>query len=421
MRVSLLLSVLLAVPPAAGTPKAQPLEHLTLDQVITQALENNAALLAERANIGIAEARVLTAGLRPNPVAAVSGDHMDVLGTGFDDINAGGPTEIVVGFEYTHERGGKRQRRVEAARAARSVTELQFRNAARELVLELQNAFIDALLARDSLELARENLGFFRQIVEINETRVRTGDLAQVELIRSRLAALQYETSVRQAEVRLRAALTRLQTRMGRAPSPGFSITGDLERRDLTPLLDDLRRQALENRPDLLALRREAQRASSEVRLELANAKPDLTFGTEYRRQQVNARSNSLTVTLGVPLPVFNRNQGEIERARLEVRQAELRIRALEAEIAGEVETAYQQFLAARGLLETIRSGMLRQAHDVREITDFSYRRGQSSLLELLDAQRAFNETMQGYIEARAEYARSIYAMEFASGKEVGR
>ena len=96
-------------------------------------------------------------------------------------------------------------------------------------------------------------------------------------------------------------------------------------------------------------------------------------------------------------------------------------IEFVEAEIAGEVETAYQQFLAARGLLETIRSGMLRQAHDVREITDFSYRRGQSSLLELLDAQRAFNETMQGYIEARAEYARSIYAMEFASGKEVGR
>lgn len=416
-----LLYGLLAASLAAGPPPAQPLEHLTLDQVITQALSNNAALLAERANIGIAEARVLTAGLRPNPAAAVAGDHMDVLGSGFDDINAGGPTEIVVGFEFTHERGGKRQRRVEAARAARSVAELSFRNVARELVLDVQNAFIDALLARDGLELARENLGFFQQIVGINETRVRTGDLAQVELIRSRLAALQYETSVRQAEVRLRGALTRLQTLMGRPPSPGFSIAGDLERPDALPLLADLQREAVENRPDLLALRHEAQRASSEVRLELANAKPDVTFGAEYRRQQVNARSNSLTVSLGVPLPVFNRNQGEIERARGELRQAELRIRALEAGIAGQVETAYQQFLAARGLLETIRSGMLRQARDVREITDFSYRRGQSSLLELLDAQRAFNETMQGYIEARAEYARSIYAMDFASGKEAGR
>lgn len=418
MRIPLLCAVFAAVL-AAQQQGGAPFEHITLDWAISQALAHNAALLAERANIAIADAHILTAGLRPNPVLSVSGDHMDVLGSGFNDLNGGGPTEIVAGFEYTRERGGKRQSRMEVARAARSVAELHFMNAARTLVLDVENAFVDALLARDNLELARENAGFFKQIARINEARVAAGDLARVELIRSQLAALQQETAVRQAETRLAGALTKLQTLMGRKPGPGFSIAGDLERKDALPLLDELQTGAREQRPDLAALRRDAQRASSEVRLQLANAKPDVTFGTEFRRQQVNASSNSLTVTLGVPLQFHNRNQGEIERARQEQRQAELRIRALEAEVAGEVETAYQQFLAARELLDAIRGGMLRQARDVREITEYAYKRGQSSLLELLDAQRAFNETMQGYIEARAEYARALYLIDSVSGKAV--
>lgn len=415
MRISLLWAV------AAATLAAAPPEHMTMDQAVSQALANNATLLAERANIAIADAQVLTAGLRPNPVVGFAGDHMDILGSGFNDSNGGGPTEIGASFEFTRERGGKRESRVEVARAIRSVAELRFLDAARSLVLDVQNGFVDVLLARDTLELAREHAGFFRQIVKINEIRVQSGDLSRVELIRSQLAALQYETSVRQSEMRVRAALTRLQTLMGRKPSPGFAVAGDLDRKDALPLVDELQHDAREHRPDLLALRRDAQRASSEVRLQLANGKPDLTLGTEYRRQQVNARSNSLTVSVGIPLQIFNRNQGEIERARQEQRQAELRIQALESEVAGQVEMAYQQFLTARGLLDTIRSGMLRQARDVREITEFSYRRGQSSLLELLDAQRAFNETMQGYLEARAEYARALYLIDSVSGKAVNR
>lgn len=272
-----LLCALFAAALAAGEQGAPLFEHVTLDRAISQALAHNAALLAERANIAIADAHILTAGLRPNPVLSVSGDHMDVLGSGFNDLNGGGPTEIVAGVEFTRERGGKRQSRMEVARAAKSVAELHFLNSARVLVLEVQHAFVDALLARDALELARENAGFFTQIASINEARVKAGDLARVELIRSQLAALQQQTALRQAETRLSGALTRVQTLMGRRPGPRFAIAGDLERKDALPLLDELRRLALEQRPDLAALRRDAQRASSEVRLQLANARPDLT------------------------------------------------------------------------------------------------------------------------------------------------
>lgn len=282
---------------------------------------------------------------------------------------------------------------------------------------------MEGVLAKESLSLARQNLESLNQIVEINTARLKAGDIAEVELVRSRLAALQFETTVRQWELKVRTALTRLQTLLSRPRYvSSFDIAGDLRRDETVPGVEEIQELAREFRPDLRALQRELERGRSDVRLQLAQGRVDYTFGTEYRRQQgVNGKSNSLGVFLSIPLPVYNRNQGEIERARREERQIQLRIRALDSAVSGEVETAYQQSLTARGLLENIESRMLRQAHIVREVTEYSYRRGGATLLEFLDAQRAFNDTMQGHNEARAEYARSLYLLDAVSGKAVGR
>lgn len=402
-------------------PPALRAESLTLEQAVAEALANNQALLAERANISVAEARILTARLRPNPVLSAGGDHLPLLNTRFNEENAAGPPEFNVRADFVVERGAKRRHRTEVAQEARAVAELNYRNAARSLVLDVQSAFVDALQARESLALARENLKTMRQIVEINQARLKAGDIAEVELVRSRLAALQFETTLSHWELRLRAALTRLQTLLNRPrPAPGFDVAGELRRDAQVPKLEQALESAKQMRPDLQALQADLVRSRAEVRLQLAQAKVDYTVGAEYRRQQgVNGKSNSLGGFLEVSLPVYNRNQGEIARARHEERQAELRLRALEAAVAGEVETAHQQLATARELLDKIESGMLQQAHIVREITEYSYRRGEASLLEFLDAQRAFNETMQGYNEARAEYARSAYLLDAVSGKAV--
>ena len=118
-----------------------------------------------------------------------------------------------------------------------------------------------------------------------------------------------------------------------------------------------------------------------------------------------------------VPLPFFNRNQGEIARAHEEEHQAESRIRALEADIAAEVQAAYTNYSAARDVVDTIESQMLTRARDVRSTTEYSYRAGEASFIEFLDAVRTFNETMRSYNEARAEYARSLYALDSTAGR----
>ncbi len=423
MRVNFVRCQLCLVLSAVWLRAAPPQERLTLEQAVSEALENNLSLLAERVNIAIAEARVLTARLRPNPVLSTGGDHLDLLGTGFSEINAAGPAEFTLRTDLIRERAGKRRGRIEAAEGARSVAELQFLNSVRATILDVQNAFVDVLLANAGLALVQENLESLNRIVEVNTARVRAGDLAEVELGRSRLAAFEQENAVRRAQLAVRTALNRLQTLLGRKSlSPTLTVTGEMRRDTAAPSPEELRELALKARPDLRALHRDRQRAAAELRLQLAQGKVDYTLGAEYRRQQgLAGTGNSLGLFLSVPLPLFDRNQGEIERARHEERQVQLRLRALETAIAGELENAYQRFLTARGLLEGIEGRMLQQARDVRDITRYSYQRGEATLLELLDAQRAFNDTMQAYNEARAEYARGLYLLEAVSGKAVSQ
>ena len=119
------------------------------------------------------------------------------------------------------------------------------------------------------------------------------------------------------------------------------------------------------------------------------------------------------------PIPVWNRNQGEIQRARGEETQLQRRVDAMRAQIDNEVRTAYDQWLTSRTMVDRIEKDMLKQARDVRDTTEYSYRRGEASFVEFLDAQRAYNDTMQGYADARADYARNLYLLESVSGKGV--
>jgi cobalt-zinc-cadmium efflux system outer membrane protein len=342
----------------AGNPVRPQPGRLTIEQAVTEALAQNLTLLADRANIGIAGARLISARMRPNPIVSAGGDHLDLLGTRFSETNGAGPAEFNLRSDFLLERGGKRERRVEAAAEARAVAEYAFLEAARGLVLDTRSAFIDAQLSRDSLALARQNLESLNRIVEINEARVRAGDLSKVELIRSRLAARQFQNSVRQGEFRLRSALTRLATLVGRTdPNSIREVEGELRRDVVTPAIGELQTDAAARRPDLIGLRRELARAKAEIALQIAGARQDVSIGTEYRRQNgINGKSNSVGFFLEIPLPVFNRNEGEIERARQEHRQAELRLGAAERAVIAEVESAYQQFLTARDLSPTSRT-----------------------------------------------------------------
>ena len=205
---------------------------------------------------------------------SLGGDHLDVLGTGYDAINNAGPPEYAARVDWPLERPSKRRARIAVAEQARAAAEFRLQDALRQLTLEVQQAFVELQAAKESLQLARANQQTFEELVAINAARVRAGDLAPIELVRTRVSAIQLNQAVIQAETRWRVAQNRLQALMGRAEAlDTFEAVGDMRRDDLPPGLSPLLSRALDLRPDLRALRAEQARTLADLKLQIAQAK----------------------------------------------------------------------------------------------------------------------------------------------------
>lgn len=416
----LLLTAASAATPQQASQPDSPAGAVPIEQAVQEAIQNNLDLAAERLSLSVAEARQITASLRPNPVLTLSGQTLDLLGARFNANSPVGPNQFNAHTDFVMERGKKRLERMAVAAADRTLVELQLRDMVRRLVFDVQAAYVDVQQARDSVGLASENLRSLRGIVQVNEARVKSGDLAEVELERSRIAALQYETAVEQARLQLEQAKTRLQRLMGRkVPAPVFEVTGAMRRDKQADASEEILKRALARRPDLQAFRQTQARSQADLRLQLANGKVDYVLGSEYTYQRAYGfGGSSLGFSVSMPLPVFNKNQGEIARAQREQQQAMARITAIETNINSEVELAYRQFQTSQRLLTNIESTLLNRAKTVRDITEYSYRRGEATLIEFLDAQRAFNDAVLSYNEARANFARSLYLIDAVSGAD---
>ena len=395
---------------------------LTIAQAINEALTHNLSLFAERSSLAIADAAAITARLRPNPVVSFSADHLDLLGTGFDRSNNGGPSEIAWRLDVPFERGGKRQARMEVASLTRSVGEAQFAESVRSLRLDVTLACIDVIAAKATRALVADNLRTLEELARVNRTRVAAGSIAPFESTRSQVAMLQFRTTVVRADLDLAAATARLRVLLARSPASPLDVVDDLRSMASSAAPDAARVEqlALERRPDLRGLQLAQARSTADLRLQEALGKIDYTVGAEYRRQQgLAGRSNSLGVFVSAPLPLSNRNQGEIARAGAEREQTARQIAARSAQVISEVRTAYHEYVATQGLLASMERDLLKPAASARDIASYTYRSGGSTLLELLDAQRAFNDTMQSYLDAQAGLRRAASRLNAAVGTEV--
>jgi outer membrane protein, heavy metal efflux system len=421
-RTSLLFAVVLSCASARGPSAQEAFRTMTVEGAVNEAVQNNLTLLAERANLSVAEAGLITARLRPNPVLSGSAESLDLLGTGFDTVNQAGPPQYSVRVDVPFERGGKRELRVDTAGQKRQVAEAEFAESVRRLKLDVALASIDVLEAKAKLLLAEDNLRALEQLVRLNEQRLASGAIPQLEVTRSRVAMLQYRSAVRTAQLALSQARLKLLPLLGRQPDETAVDIDDTLATRVAPKADlpQLQQAARLARPDLVALRGDQARSIAELRLEQAQGKVDYTLGAEYRREQgVNGRGNMLGFFVSVPLPFSNRNQGEIARADAERDKAERLLRAGETSVAGEVAAAYEEFESARALLADIERDLLAPTQEARASVTYVYQAGATSLLDVLDAQRAFNDTMDTYYSAQAAYRRAQARLSLTVNKDV--
>ena len=397
---------------------------LTLDGAVRLALERNVDVLVSRFGLDRAEANRLLATAYPNPEYQFS---QEGLSGGFEretnNIQYHRIEQTIEGF------GTRRHRRI-AADAGIEEARAEFQDTVRLLVFELKKTFYEALLAHANLKAAEANLVRFRDVVAITDLRVQHGEIPEADLIRAQVEALRFEDEVASADLELMGAKTRLALLVGlEGPVDALEIIGSLDQDsdDATPGeaelgLDRLIELAEVHRPDLAAAQARRNRADSEVKLNRALRYPNLTFGfqsEQSRGVQGNDDLSTFGLGLGVTLPIWNRNQGGIALAQADLMQAEARVRQRDQVIRAEIQSALNQFRVSAERVEAVRTRLLPRVEESRKIAEALYEEGATNLLQLLDAQRAFNEARLRSHQILFEYQVSRSLLDRAVGAEL--
>ena len=400
-----------------GVARAQAPVRITLDQAIDLAIAHNHALKATQTQILQSQAQEITAALRPNPALTMDSLFIPIEPQNFNSNIIANVTEFDAGVSYLFERGGKRHRRIEAARDATAQTRYQVSDAARTLIFNTAQQFITAQLAESNLDLANQDLASFQQTVDIAKAQYQAGAISEGDLLKITVQLLQFQTDVSSAKVAKAQALASLREFLGYDAVPAnYDVEGDLTYQPLQLNRDDLLLKALKNRPDLLAARQGVQAAESQYRLAKANGKVDVTGALTYTHV---SDENTLGVAVSLPLPIFDRNQGEIARTRYARTAAQETAYAASDTVLTDVNSAYEAFLGNQEVVNLYTGGYLKQAKDSRDISEYAYHRGAASLLDFLDAERSYRATQLAYRQALANYLTAVEQLKEAVGSRT--
>jgi len=399
-----------------GSALAQP-ARITLDQAIQMALQHNHNLLAARTTLQQNQAQEITANLRPNPTLFTDWEYLPLYkspsGVGFLDY-LHDSTEGDIGMSYLFERGKKRQHRLQAAKDATAVTQSQVADNERTLTFQVAQLFINVQLAESTLELAQLDLKSFQSTVDLSETKFKSGAMSENDYLKIKVQLVQFQTDVQQAQLARVQALSDLRQLLGyESVSREYDVAGLFDYQPLAVKLEALQTQALQNRPDLRAAQLGVTAANSQLGLARANGKQDVTVSGNY--SHVNSIS-AFTFSVSMPLPIFDRNQGEIARTRFAITQAEEQRLAATGQVFTDVRDAYEGLQTNDQLVQIYRSGTLEVSQKSRDISEYAFRRGAASLLDFLDAERTYRATQLAYRQAIAAYLTALEQLREAVG-----
>jgi cobalt-zinc-cadmium efflux system outer membrane protein len=400
--------------PATGQTPPAPVA-VTLDGAIQMALQHNHNLLAARTTVQQSEAQEITANLHPNPTVFTDWEYLPLIhpsGGILDYLHDS--TEGDLGLSYLFERGHKRQRRLEAAKDATAVTRSQVADNERSLTFQVAQLFINAQLAQSTLELAQQNLKSYQSTIDISESQYKSGGISENDYLKIKLQSLQFQQDVEQAQLAKAQALSDLRQLLGYESVPaGYGVAGAFDYQPLTFTLGDLLAKALANRPDLRAAVQGVAAAGSQHELAKADGKVDVTASGNY--SHVNGTS-AATFAVSVPLPIFNRNQGEIARTRSAITQAQQQQAATQGQALTDVRDAYEALESSNRLAQFFRGGALDTSQRNRDISEYAYRRGATSLLDYLDAERSYRATQLAWRQTIAAYLNALEQLREAVG-----
>ena len=399
----------------AGAAFAQGPVRISLDDAIRLALQHNHTLLAARTTIEQSKDQEITANLRPNPALFGDWDYLPLFSpSNYTSTYLNDLTEADLGLSYLIERGKKRQRRLQAAKDQTAVTTDLVSDNERTLTFQVATLFINVQLAESTLELAQKDLESYQKTVDLNDLRYQKGAISEDDKLKIELQLLQFQNDVAQAELAKVQGLSDLRQALGYEAVPAtYDVAGAFEYQKVQGNLEDLQLKALQQRPDLRAATQGVTAATSQWQLAKADGKQDVTVQGNYTH---NSGINGASFYASMPLPIFNRNQGEIARTKSVIVQSQEQEKAANNQVMTDVRDAYENLQTSDKIVTLYQSGYLDRAQKDRDISEYAYQRGAVSLLDFLDAERSYRATQLAYRQALAAWLLAVEQLREAVG-----
>jgi cobalt-zinc-cadmium efflux system outer membrane protein len=408
-----------------GLEDLGPPDGLTLDQAIELYVRENLTLRALALELPQARADVLTASLRANPI--LYDDAQLVPYQRYNRQRPGGPTQYDLNVSHPIDYAHKRQARTDYAKVALNVMEFQYQDAVRRGIGDLYLAYVDTLAARRTVEYARVNARGLEEFLRANQELFRKagGSRADLEQAQSESAAATVSLSDAEEALRQRKRILAAMLNLPPADADRFELRGALEDPGPPPPPDEeLYRIALQFRPDVIAFRRGVDAAQSAYRLARANRFADAYLLYQPYTFQDNAPYGVKSATswaLGItfPLPLYNRNQGNIERARINIDQSRVQVNERERQAILEIQQAIAEYRVSGRIVGDIRDRVLPPLKRAVAARRELFREGEVDIYAYLNQQRALNDRSRAYLDSAARHRKAILTLNTVVGQRI--
>jgi cobalt-zinc-cadmium efflux system outer membrane protein len=415
------IAIRLCLPVLVATCLAQVVfaqqQVLTWSEAQAQFRAKNPLLLAGEVTIDESRADEITANLRPNPDFSLTWDQFTLFHD--NPYRPISQSYLIAGLDYLHEREHKRELRLASAQRATAISISAQSDLVRSLMFDLRDAFVRVLLAKAVRQMAQDNLNSYDQEIEISQSRLRAGDISEVDFQRVELQRVQFESDLRTAEVNLRTSkIDLLALLRNPVPVDQFDVSETFDFKEPVIALEELRKEAINSRPDLKEAEESLGKARTDHRLAIANGSTDPTFGVILSHQP-DPLNTYVGVNVSIPLRLFDRNQGEKSRTLLDIQRNERLVNASELTALHDVDSAYASLESTLKLLRPYKAKYLKEAQSVRSSVSFAYLHGGASLLDFLDAQKSYRDTQLNYLNLVGAYFAAANQLNFAVGSQV--
>ena len=417
-RFAVLASATMALGAVAGDPESpsvtqEPTGSLGLATACAAALAGSPTLEGFSWEIRAGEARLLQAGLRPNPTLAVTVE--DVLGTG--DFKEGREAQTTVQLSQVIELGGKRTARRGVASAARDLATRDYEVARVEVLANTAEKFIELLAAQRELALSQETTAMAEAILSTVRQRIRAGNASPLEEPKALVALARRRIDEEHAEHELAVTRRRLAATWG-STTPSFTeAVGNLFALPSLPSYDALGRRVTGS-PEITRWISTERLRIAELTLAQARRTPNLTAGGGFRRLE-GPDDEAFVFQLSMPLPLFDRKQGDVAEARARQTRTAAEKRTAEIRLTTVLYALHQELLHGQIALESLRATVVPQAQAALALSETGFRQGRFSHLDLLDAQRTLTEVKREQIETAASSQQLLLSIERLIGQPL--